>query len=541
MGATNCPETPRQRMIGMMYLVLTAMLALNVSKDILNAFIVVNKATEITNENFTTKIEGTYALLKKASENEPEKADKYYKRALLIQQASLDLVKYMESMKDTLFYVVDGIPVDEVRKQKLTLDKLSAKDNYSKLTTFLINQKKAYAMTDKIRAYKAKLVEIVADTGFTPKHNILTSSLQVDAKFPKNGVMVDWERNTFEGTVAAASYTLLNKTISEIKNIEFETVNLLLNSIGASDFKFDNVEAKVIPNSRIVFSGDSYTADIIVAASDSRQPITVYYASGRDTITDVSNVGSLTKLDGTGFVPLKLPTNAVGAQKFAGFIKMKAPDGTDKEYHFKGDYTVTRPSAAVAAEKMNVFYAGIPNPVTIAAPVAPEQLRINWGGATAKPAQGGGGKYEVDVPTSMAGRDITITVSAELERGRPQNMGSTVFRVKSVPEPTVFIGGNISTGKYPKDQILANPFISAKMSPDFNYELRWQVLSYRVVFVKNGIEGTPISVNGGQFNEQVRNEIQRAQSGTIVEFSDIKFSSIAGQRTSQKPLMIRIR
>ena len=543
MGATNCPETPRQRMIGMMYLVLTAMLALNVSKDILNAFIVVNKATEITNENFKTKIDGSYAQLRKAAESEPGRAGRYDSSAQQVRLITEDLIKYVESMKDTLFFEVDKVPVDVVKAKKMTLQDMSSKDNSSKPTNYFINQKKAYAMTDKIRAYKKELAKIVSvvDTGFNLSNPILTSSLQVDEKFIKNKIQVDWERNTFEGTVAAACYTLLNKTINEIRNVEFETVNYLYNAIGAASFKFDQVGAKVIPNSRIVFSGDKYRADIIVAAFDSKQPITVYYGTGRDTITDVENVGNLTKLEGLGVVPLELSTSSVGTQKFAGFIKMKAPDGSDAIHPFKGDYTVTRPSAAVAAEKMNVFYAGIPNPVTIAAPVAPEQLRINWGGASATPAQGGGGRYDVTVPSTLVGRDITISVSAELERGRSQNMGNTVFRVKSVPPPSVFVGGNISAGKQPKDAILANPFVSAKMDVDFNYQLPWTVVSYRVTFVRNGIEEAPITVNGAQFDGTVKNKIQSAPSGTIVEFSDFKIRSIAGERNITKPIVIRIR
>ena len=327
--------------------------------------------------------------------------------------------------------------------------------------------------------------------------------------------------------------------IGEIRNIEFEVVNYLFAAIDASSHKFSDVEAKVIPNSRIVFSGDKYEADIIVAAYDKRQDPKVYWKPGIDTAT-AEMIGNLQVLEGKeGLVKLTIPTSSVGNQKFAGVIELVGPDGKPQHYGFKNSYTVTKPSAAVAAEKMNVFYAGIPNPVSIAAPVAPEQLQISWGGATATPL--GGGRYDVSVPSSLSGREITIIVSAKMDGNKTQNMGSTTFRVKSVPEPTIYIGANIQSGRQPKELLLGNPLITARMSPDFNYELRWSILSYRVTFVRNGVEDPPINVTGPHFPDQVKSRIQQASSGTSVEFSDIKIQSIAGTRTVLVPLMVRIR
>ena len=216
---------------------------------------------------------------------------------------------------------------------------------------------------------------------------------------------------------------------------------------------------------------------------------------------------------------------------------MQSPEG-DKYYPFSEAYTVTKPTAAVAAEKMNVFYAGIPNPVTISAPVASEQLRINWGGATATSL--GNGRYDVSVPQSMAGKPISISISADMGGGKTQQMGKTEFRVKPVPEPSASIGANITSGRQSKDVLLANPLIVAKMSPDFNYELRWNVVSYKVTFVKNNVEEAPIIVKGGRFPDNVVSKIRAASAGTQMEISEIKVQSIAGARTL-KTILVRIR
>ena len=222
---------------------------------------------------------------------------------------------------------------------------------------------------------------------------------------------------------------------------------------------------------------------------------------------------------------------------------------------------------AIAADKMNVLYAGIPNPVRVAvSSVAPEKLRIDWGGATATYIDIG--RYDVSVPRSLVGRELVVTV-----RKGNKVLGSYNFRIKAVPEPSVFIGGNITAGCHPKDAILANPFISARMGSDFNYHLPWKVISYNVtflrrdstieqpIFVENEDEmedddwdmlpdfdnlkscwiiDPPIFVEGNFFSEEVINKIKDAPSSILIEFSDFKIQSIAGERDTERVITIRI-
>lgn len=528
MGAKNCPETPRQKMIGMMYLVLTAMLALNVSKDILSAFATVNGTLEETNANFTSKIDETYAVFAALQEKQP-KAKPYYEKALQAKKIFADNVKYMEDLKLDFFCYVDGKKPADVKGK--TLAEMDAKDNFDKPGTYFITNKKADEMKARFKKMKKDVETLVGD-GFKLK------GLDVDAKFKDHDETVSWENHNFEHVVAAGVYTLLNNMVGEIKNMEYETVKHLIDQIDAGSFKFDNVTAKVIPNSRIVFAGDAFEADIIVAASDSRQALEVYWGGGRTqaTAADIPNLKKEVS-DSGGVVHLRIPTGGIGDQKFAGVIKVQGPDSATY-YDFAETYTVTKPTAAVAAEKMNVFYAGIPNPVTISAPVASEKLRINWGGASATSL--GGGRYDVQVPQSMSGRTISINISADMGGGKSQPMGKTDFRVKPVPEPTATIGAGITSGRQAKDVLLANPMIVASMSKDFNYELRWNVLSYKVTFVKNNVEEAPIIVKGNRFPDNVVSKIRSASSGTQMEISEIKVQSIAGARTL-KTILVRIK
>ena len=190
---------------------------------------------------------------------------------------------------------------------------------------------------------------------------------------------------------------------------------------------------------------------------------------------------------------------------------------------------------AIAADKMNVLYAGYPNPVSVAvSSVSPKKLRIDWGGAEA--TYQSKGRYVVDVPLSLAGRELVVTV----RKGKNQLIGRYCFRVKAVPEPIVFVGGNITAGCHHKDVILVNPFISARWSPDFNVNAPWRAVSYNVTFVINNIVYPPIFVEGPRFSEEVKNKIIEAPSGTVIAFSDIKIQSIAGKYNIQNPIVIRI-
>ena len=542
MGATNCPETPRQRMIGMMYLVLTAMLALNVSKDILDAFVVVDETMVKTNENFEKKIGITYQQFANANMNAPEKTGPFYKKALEVQKKTKEIVEFIMNLKYEMIAESEGIPLEEAKK--LTLRQVQGKDKYDVSTHFLMGtgegrgNGKAKELRNKIQEYKTFLLKFIDD----PKVNAeYKTKLGLDTETPsKNaeGASEEWETHNFFHIVLAADVTILNKLIGEIKNAEFDMLTYLMTSIDQSSFKFDNVSARVIPDSRLVFQGQDYTADIIVAAFDSRQNPEVYYKMGLDTANE-NMVSSMQKIDGKdGVVQLKLPGGGTGEQKFAGLIKIKAPDGTDKYYPFKSKFVVTKPMANVSADSLRILYEGIDNLVTIAAPVSPEKLRINFGGCVNKGL--GNGRYNVK---PVAGsRLVTISVSADMD-GRTQAMGGTPFRVKRVPDPLASSGGRYG-GKITKGELSSFGRIAAGMSSDFPYMLRWVVSSYKVT-VKSASgsgEKNEYTNNGSAFDSKTLSMINSAAPGTRITFDEIQTSNpILGVRTTLNTLTFKIR
>jgi gliding motility-associated protein GldM len=186
-------------------------------------------------------------------------------------------------------------------------------------------------------------------------------------------------------------------------------------------------------------------------------------------------------------------------------------------------------SATVAADKMNVLYAGIENPVSVSASVSAEKVSISLAGGGTYTSTGPG-KYNVTIPESLVGKTITINITADIG-GKQQPMGSNLFRIKKVPDPEAKLGNKYKGGKVAKADILANPFIFANMGDDFVYDLKWTVNSFTVTFIIKGIEDPPMSCSGNQFSDAVKSKLNSCGSGTVVYFSDIKVSCVAGTRT----------
>ncbi len=542
MGATNCPETPRQKMIQMMYLVYTAMLALNVSANILDAFVVVDD-TLVTSTNIAANQNANdYQWFIGQKTILGAKVDEAYGKAQILKKESNAMVKYIEKMRNDLIFTVDGdsLVEKEVDGKKVKTIKsvgdIVKKDNFDIPTDFMINKGNAKKLKAEIKKYKANVLKLAKKED--QKRLEEAMGLNVDASYLSNDKeKQDWETHNFDHIIAAASATLLNKMIGEVKNAESVMLNYLKASISADDFKFDNVSGRSIPKSQMVFSGDSYEADIIVAAYDSKSTPEVYYKMGVDTLTEDGLAGA-TKLEGeNGLVKLKIGTGGTGEQRYAGLIKIMDPNGQPKYYGFKDKYTVLTPSATIAADKMNVLYAGIANPVSVSGPVAPDKLSVSFPGCSA--SSQGGGKFNVSVPAALIGKTVTATVAAKVGEST-KTMGSTTFRVKRVPDPRAVLGANIRGGKRAKAEILANPVIRATMGDDFVYDLKWSVNSYRVILVVKGMEEPAIVCQGGALSEKAKAAIQKASANTVIYFSDIKVSSEAGSRTLDE-FSVRVR
>ncbi|NQV03081.1 MAG: gliding motility protein GldM [Bacteroidia bacterium] len=519
-------ETPRQKMIGMLYLVLTALLALNVSKEILDAFVVVNETMETTNENFSQKLDASYNKFKQQYEIAPEKVGPNWEKAQHAHDLSVVLINYIDTLKWEVVRQTERLQTIQ-EAGNLKLAKAARKDNYDTPTQFFIGQSqdgtdcRAADLRKRIEAYRENMINLV-----DPKYRgIIQIGLKTDGPYyDTQGREQNWQMHNFYRTILAAAVTILNELEAEVLNAEFDVINNLYASVTAEDWKFDEIEAKVIPKRNYVFIGEEYEAEILVAAYDTKQNPNVFYMFGVDTLTP-ANFSKATPLEGSGgFVTLKLPATSEGLKRFAGIIKIISPLGDTMTYHFKDEYIVAKPALTISPTKMNVFYIGVDNPVSITVPGSPERVLPSISAGKIKP---NGDEWTVyDLPQNQ--REAIITVNAVFS-GKTKSMGSNTFRLKRVPPPIAMIAG-ANDGPVQKNYIIAQPFLLAEMPRDFDFDLKYTITSYTFVYTNTSGYTDEKPVQGSRLTPEIVRIIQDAKKNARVSFEEIRAVGPDGER-----------
>ncbi len=493
-------ETPRQKMIGMMYLVLTALLALNVSVEILNAFLIVNESMETTNRTFSSKTSEYYARFEDAYKNDPGKVGPYWEKAQQARKLSDELKIYLNNVKYEAIAVSEKIPIDSAKVRPLYT--IGTKDKYDETTVYFIGNSvdgskgKAGEMQTKIAKFKQDLLSIVdAEDRSSIKIGLDLDGPFYDADHNKQ----NWAMHNFYHTILAADVTILNKLVAEVQNAELDVITHLKSKVGAADFKIDQVGATVVPKSQYVFMGENYEAEVFVTAMDSKQEFT-------------ANIGGM-RTSENGVIKVTLPATSPGPKVVTGQVMYKSPTGEVKPYEVKFEYIVAPPSLSVSATKMNVFYVGVDNPVSISAGgVSPDQINasITNGSITRN------GAIWVVRPGSPG--KASVTVNAKLG-DRMKSMGSVEYRVKNVPSPTAFIA-NTDGGAVSRDLVLASGAIIPRMPSDFEFDLNFLVTSFKFSGNRKG-DLVDYSGNGNSLTSQMKDFIRQARRGDKVILEDI--------------------
>lgn len=547
-------ETPRQKMIGMLYLVLTALLALNVSKDILDAFLVVNESMVSTNESFSSKIATEYARFENQYNLNPAKVDEYWNKAKEVRQKSQDLTNYVEqvqlevvarSEKKTneeallLYYRKDQVPDlmnpgKTKEKSILVLADVPSRDKYDEATNYLIGQNKngeAYTLADKMEEYRNFILNIIGEE-YADKIGLNTHNKYRDA----TGAQQDWQYYNFYHTILAANVTIINKIITEIQSAEFDALNKLYENISEKDFKFDNVSAKVIPSSTYILAGQNYEAEVLVAAFDSKTQSEVRVLRGADRINE-SNIGNAQVLKSqNGVVKLSFPGQSIGPQRYAGIIEMRDPVTQElAKYPFSADYIVAPPSLTVAPLKMNILYSGLKNPIAISSPGIPNE-QISPSITKGKITKGANGTWEVEVPSGE--RTTTINAVA-LVNGKSLPLGSFEFRIKRIPDPIAKIA-DLTDGAIEKNRLLASRAIIPEMI-DFDFEgFHFEIVSYELSTYRGTELQRTGTVRGNIFTEAVTNLIKSASRGQKLYFERIQAKGPDGTMRTLNPINLEI-
>ena len=508
-------------MINLMYVVLMAMLAMNVSNEVLNGFSIVEESLNRTTSNAARENLAIYDDFEQQLKANPQKVQEWYNKAQLVKQMSDSLYNFAAELKQAIAREADGKKGDPANLQN--------KEDLEAATQVMLapGRGRGNELKQAIDSYRDGILLMIPDTA--KRRNIandLTTEVPVGAATPGK----NWQEYMFESMPAAAAVTLLSKLQSDVRNAEKEVLHTLVQNIDVKDIRVNALEAFVIPNSQTIVRGDKFSAHIVMAAVDTTQVPDIYIGGQKVTLND--NI-------------YERVCSATGDFTLAGYLETVNGNGDKIRRDFEQKYTVVDPSATVSADLMNMLYAGYNNPISVSVPGVPlNKIQATMTGGTLTPA--GPGKY-IARPTAV-GQNATITVTST-NTGRPQQMGQFTFRVRKLPDPTPFITlkdeqGNpnrFKGGGLPKQSLMGIDGIGAAID-DGILDITFKVVSFETVFFDNMGNSVLMASNGAQFSDRQKDIFRKLARNRRFYISRVTAIGPDGiQRTLQNPMEIIVK
>jgi gliding motility-associated protein GldM len=494
------PKEPRQKMINIMYLVLTAILALNVSAEVINAFRTVDHSLTTSNKNITIANETLYKSLadKLADPQSAEKAKKWAPLAESAHKYSDDLIKYIDDLKLELKQG-SGLRMVEKDGQMVEDYKL---DGLDASTRIFETNGKGKEFEAKLVAYKESILNL--DENIKKEFE---KTLPIDVTPPpsQEGHVKDFTASYFHMTPTIAALTMLSKFQNNVKNAENQVVTYCHNQIGAVKVIFDKFQPIAGASATYLMPGQEMVVTAGVGAfNDAAKP-------------QITINGAPTSLNENGVAEKKFNVSGTGNQKVHVSISYTKPDGSTDHLEKDIDYTVGVPGgAAVMLDKMNVFYIGVDNPVTISSGSGWDKTTVTPAGCT---IAGSGSNRTVKV--SAVGT-ASITVSAD---GKSSKFD---FRCKRIPDPIFKVGsGKI---RMPSVEFKTQSFCRAELE-NFDFEAKYSITGATVYFSGANFPSPvgPLSLTNNSL-EGLRQYINRCGPGSVVTFESVKVVGPDGAR-----------
>ena len=508
-------------MINLMYVVLMAMLAMNVSNEVLNGFSIVEESLNRTTSNAAKENLAIYDDFEQQLKANPQKVQEWYDKAQLVKKMSDSLYNFAAELKQAIAHEADGKKGDPANLQN--------KEDLEAATQVMLapGRGRGNELKQAIDSYRDGILMMIPDTA--KRRNIandLTTEVPIGAATPGK----NWQEYMFESMPAAAAVTLLSKLQSDVRNAEKEVLHTLVQNIDVKDIRVNALEAFVIPNSQTIVRGDKFSAHIVMAAVDTTQVPDIYIGGQKVTLND--NI-------------YERVCSATGDFTLAGYLETVNGNGDKIRRDFEQKYTVVDPSATVSADLMNMLYAGYNNPISVSVPGVPlNKIQATMTGGTLTPA--GPGKY-IARPTAV-GQNATITVTST-NTGRPQQMGQFTFRVRKLPDPTPFITlkdeqGNpnrFKGGGLPKQSLMGIDGIGAAID-DGILDITFKVVSFETVFFDNMGNSVLMASNGAQFSDRQKDIFRKLARNRRFYISRVTAIGPDGiQRTLQNPMEIIVK
>ena len=510
-GAKNCPETPRQKMIGMMYLVLTAMLALNVSADILNGFDMVNDSLNTAIENSKTRNHNLYGDMQALYDLNPTKVGEWLEKANKVKEESDKMFDLLQEFKVGIIALADGKNADPEGNVILKRDDTNVSGEYAEVGT---TKKRGNELKSAIDNYRIFVEEMFGNDSL--RSQIFDAMYNTDPiKKKADEPAVEWVDNTFAHMPAVAVITMLSKYQTDVRNTEAELLQYFIQQQDAGDFRVNKIQARLIPDSKNVMQGGRYHAEIALMAVDTTKA-PIYFVGDNQLDSCV----------------IDIPCNQIGTFPIKGRLEMIDQYGATQTYEFEDQYMVSAPAATVANVDMNVVYRGYDNKMEISVPgLADSQLRVSANGATMTKS----GNQYICKPTAKD--KITILVSADID-GKTRTIGQKEFRVRPVPSPSAFLklpngerwSPTMETAGRLKRQDLLDATIIAEyedgmLNADF-------VVTEFTIKIPRGAGFDPIKVSGGKFSDRQIERLKNLKPKQEFLIEQIKYE-MKGAKTAK--------
>ncbi len=518
MGANNTRLSPRQKMINLMYIVLTAMLALNVSSDVLDGFTQVHDGLNRSNDNVGRRNDAIYRQLEDFAAMNPDKGQQWLDRASRVRRSTDSLFNLVDSIKLLIVQKADGKNGDP--------NNIIARDDLEAASVVMLSPGNPMGERLRLRIndYSDFVSSMMADT---TKQAGIRRALSTEPVLQKGTLTPKtWEETQFDQKPVVAAVTLLTKLQNDIRFAEGEVLGNLLEQVDAGDVRVNELNAFVIPSSRIIMRGGNYQANIVLAAVDTTQRPEIYI-----------NGNKLASDNGIYTVP----ANSTGTFDYKGYLQVVHGDGSTTRHDFSEQYTVIEPMATVSATMMNVLYAGIDNPISISVPGVPmNAISATMTNGTLTRS----GDHWVAKPSTV-GTNAKLTVTATID-GRQTNVANTEFRVRKLPDPTAFIAytdakGNTDHYKggkpFPKSLLLQAPGLGAAID-DGLLNTPFRVVSFETIIFDSMGNAMPEVSDGANFSQRQKQAFQRLGRGKRFFISRIKAVGPDGITRDLSPMEI---
>ena len=526
----------RQKMINMMYLVLTALLALNVSKEIIKAFNLIENSLDNSTKNIVQKNSAVLgSLVKTAAENKAAAVAVTYCNQ--VQVISKALIERLNGIKNELL-LRSGDQKDPKmgRKQepeallvKGGVPELAQGDNMEVHGNYFMVENEGKNGTDLQDAINKARVEMLAIMKKASDDAILAASpetkkmlmdrmkaieektsLYANNATNSSGTEQTWVSMYLEHSPLAGVFAMLSKVENDSRSMEAEVMQALAESVNAADYKFDKLIPVVSASTSAVLTNQTYEANILLAAYNSKAQMIVT-VNGRP----------IEVVDGVG--KYKVTSASPGSQKYKVGIQVPKPNGGGSDnYETEAEYSVFAPQAAISADELNVVYVGLPNPISVSVGgVDPKNVNVSvtGGGVSLRPSKPG--QYNAIIPTRN-GNECMINVTAKLPDGRTVSMGSKKFKVRNVPRP-VFKAGSVGfNGPISLSAMKVQANAVAALD-NFVYDgVKYDVLSYRFTCIGRRTNGPKIQIVNGSSLAPISSFLKMLGRGDLIQFDQIK-------------------